>query len=368
MFPAVCKVVSVPIDLICQNTFRIISCSLKIPFHGYNENITFAIGIKRQLLYPGHSFFVKTQIRFCSKFHWCTRLSTDNRTDVRLADADNPVRNQMYFVLIHVLLLFVDFVNDAKPSRLPGCQSAPCIQKPVNVFSVSADILQLLFDRLSYLLAGTLFTFRQIQVIFSGIPAVHPRGMIIKSHAEVINDPFQTFSCLIQKIYILWKRDILGYVGSIEGQCSVVFTSIYFFRFLIASTAGVVSSGVLNAMIISLISSRMSSVRRLRNSTRSDGTNGASVWYPVRPIKYWKYGFSMISSTSSRLGKPSCFWISREPSAIRRSFAGIPVLLGNSFAYFSSMASHGMVSAFLTQRFFGFIFNPTGWLKSASPS
>lgn len=34
----------------------------------------------------------------------------------------------------------------------------------------------------------------------------------------------------------------------------------------------------------------------------------------------------------------------------------------------SSMVSHGMVSAFLTQRFSGFFFNLTGWLKSTSPS
>ncbi len=77
------------------------------------------------------------------------------------------------------------------------------------------------------------------------------------------------------------------------------------------------------------------------------------------PIKYWKYGFSMSSSTNSLSEKLSCFWIRREPGAIRSGFAGISVLLGKSCAYFSSMASHGMVLAFLTQRFSGFIFKPT---------
>ncbi len=76
------------------------------------------------------------------------------------------------------------------------------------------------------------------------------------------------------------------------------------------------------------------------------------------PIKYWKYGFSMSSSTNSLSEKLSCFWIRREPGAIRSGFAGISVLLGKSCAYFSSMASHGMVSAFLTQRFSGFILSP----------
>ncbi len=57
-----------------------------------------------------------------------------------------------------------------------------------------------------------------------------------------------------------------------------------------------------------------------------------------------------------------------QPSAIRSGFAGIPVLLGKSFAYFSSMASHGMVAAFFTHLFSGFILNPNGWLKSARPN
>lgn len=85
---------------------------------------------------------------------------------------------------------------------------------------------------------------------------------------------------------------------------------------------------------------------------------GSLCLVPESHIKHWQYEFSMISSTSHRYEKPSCFWIRREPSV----FARIPVLLENSLVYFSSMASHGIVSAFLTQRFSRFIFNPTGWL------
>lgn len=124
------------------------------------------IGIKRQLLYPGHSFFVKTELYPCSEFHWCGCLSANNRTNLRLADTDNPVRNRVHFVLIHVLLLFADFVNHGKLFGLPGCQSALCVQKLVNVFSVPADILELLLDCLSDFLTDTLFTLCQIQIIF----------------------------------------------------------------------------------------------------------------------------------------------------------------------------------------------------------
>lgn len=61
-------------------------------------------------------------------------------------------------------------------------------------------------------------------------------------------------------------------------------------------------------------------------------------------------------------------WISREPSAVLRDFAGIPVLLGNIFAYlfFSGVPRNGC--GFLTRWFSEFIFKPTGWSKSISPS
>lgn len=52
--------------------------------------------------------------------------------------------------------------------------------------------------------------------------------------------------------------------------------------------------------------------------------------------------------------------------AIRKGFAGMPVLLGNSFAYSFSIVSHGISSAFFIYRLFGFIFNPSGWLNSVN--
>jgi len=90
----------------------------------------------------------------------------------------------------------------------------------------------------------------------------------------------------------------------------------------------------------------------------------------------WEHHFRYKHQKTSFLSGPFSFhqgwdpffWIRREPSAIRRGFSGIPVLLGNSFAYFSSIVSHGIVSDFLTQRFSGSILNPTGWLKFAGPS
>ena len=65
-FLTISKVVSVPVDFICQDAFRIMAGSFKVPFDSCNENITFVIGIKRYLFYPCHSFFVETEIHLCS--------------------------------------------------------------------------------------------------------------------------------------------------------------------------------------------------------------------------------------------------------------------------------------------------------------
>ena len=163
--------------------------SFEIPLSGYDENITFVIGIKRHLFYPGHSLFVKAEIHLCPELQGCSCLSTDNRTDVGLADTDDPVRNRVHFIFVHVLLLLIN---------------------------------------LAYLFAGTFFTLGQVQVILSGIPAVHPWNVIIKSSAGVIDDSFQIFPCLIQKIYILRERDLLRGTGCIRNHCSAVLTRFIF--------------------------------------------------------------------------------------------------------------------------------------------
>ncbi len=64
VLPAIGKVVSVPVDFICQNAFRIMTRSFEIPLNGCDENITFVISIKRHLFYPGHSLFIKAEIHF----------------------------------------------------------------------------------------------------------------------------------------------------------------------------------------------------------------------------------------------------------------------------------------------------------------
>ena len=108
----------------------------------------------------------------------------------------------------------------------------------------------------------------------------------------------------------------------------------------------------------------MSRSMRFLKATSVLASNGGVSWYPGSPMKYWRYGFSVISSTSSLSEKPKRFWIISAPRAILHGFATFPVSLMKREAYFSSYSSHGMSSASLIQRFSGFMCIPSGWLKS----
>ena len=103
---------------------------------------------------------------------------------------------------------------------------------------------------------------------------------------------------------------------------------------------------------------------RLQKRTSVLASNGASSRKPGSPIKYCRYGFSAICSTSSRSENWNLVWMIRAPNAMRRGLATLPVSLGNSLAYFTSNSSHGIRSASLTQRLSGFMWSPIGWLKS----
>ena len=81
-------------------------------------------------------------------------------------------------------------------------------------------------------------------------------------------------------------------------------------------------------------------------------------------MKYCRYGFSAICSTSSLSEYWNFVWMMSAPRAMRRGFATFPVPLGNKPAYLVSNSSHGMLSAIFTHRLSGFICSPMGWLKS----
>lgn len=73
----------------------------------------------------------------------------------------------------------LNLINHCEAYNLLLCQFTLWLHKLIDVFSVPTNILELLADRLAYLFAGTFFTIGQVQVILSGISAVHPWNFFI---------------------------------------------------------------------------------------------------------------------------------------------------------------------------------------------
>jgi hypothetical protein len=72
--------------------------------------------------------------------------------------------------------------------------------------------------------------------------------------------------------------------------------------------------------------------RRLRKYTIIDGSKGAEYRNASRPMKNWRYGFSLICSTSSSSVSPRRALMIKAPSAMRKGFAGAPKPLQNCAA------------------------------------
>ena len=100
----------------------------------------------------------------------------------------------MHPVVIHVLLLFIDLIYDSQSRGLFRSQLTFLFQEFIEIFPISFDVLELLFDRFADLLRCALFALCQIQIIFSGFFAIHAGFVIVKSVTDVIYDRFQIFS------------------------------------------------------------------------------------------------------------------------------------------------------------------------------
>ena len=50
-------------------------------------------------------------VQFCSEFYRLSRFASDDRANERLTDADDALRNTVGGVVVHVLLLLIDFAQ-----------------------------------------------------------------------------------------------------------------------------------------------------------------------------------------------------------------------------------------------------------------
>ena len=126
------------------------------------------------MLNPSKPSFINAEMKFGSKFRRGFRLAADNRPDIWLAYAYNPVFNRMCLIVIHILLLFIQQMNGNNLVTELFGRGIALLHKPVDVFQVTTDVTQLCADGSADLLARGLFSPRKRKILFVGNPAICP--------------------------------------------------------------------------------------------------------------------------------------------------------------------------------------------------
>ena len=118
---------------------------LPVPFNDIRKEFTFVVCVKGNLFDPPEAIR-NAQVELCSEFYRSCGFSTDDRPDVWLADAYDPVRNGMDTIVINVFLLLVDFPDCFQQLCLTVREFQSFFRKPFNDGKIAADELQLCLD------------------------------------------------------------------------------------------------------------------------------------------------------------------------------------------------------------------------------
>ena len=112
---------------------------------------------------------------FGSEFRRVLRLASYDRSDVWLADADDPAGYYMSVIAVHVILLLVDLSDGLDAVELLLFKLQTLSDDLIDISEVSANILQLCFKSFPDFLSGPLLALCQRKIFFPGIDSVHPR-------------------------------------------------------------------------------------------------------------------------------------------------------------------------------------------------
>ena len=107
---AVLQVVSRPVYPVCEDALWIKSCLLFVPVNCFLKRRTLVVCIPAQTLNSRIS--AHNADGYLSPEHNIScRFAANNRPYPRLMNAHNPVLNLMRFIVIHLLLLFIQFIH-----------------------------------------------------------------------------------------------------------------------------------------------------------------------------------------------------------------------------------------------------------------
>ena len=133
----------------------------------------------------------------------------------------------MSLILVHVLLLFIQFIDCQQKRDLFRCRCITVLHEIFKVPNIPSDECQLFTDSCSDFLSAALFGFCKCKIIFSCHSAVHAGSGKSICFAEANEDRFQFFPCFIQQGKILWLSDIRWSAGGIKHQGSFIFRGLF---------------------------------------------------------------------------------------------------------------------------------------------
>ena len=191
MLLTVLQILAVPIDLVCQDTLRIVSRPCIVVLERSDQNFTFVVRVKGLLLDPSHAMIVDTHIQLHSELRWSLGFSSDDRPDVGRADAHDPIRHLMGLVAIHVVLLLVDLSDHVQSVSMCRTKLLAFSQKLIDVLEIPTYILELLLLRYTNRFLRTFLFLGQCQIIFSGVLPIGARFRFVVFVAYRVDDRLQ---------------------------------------------------------------------------------------------------------------------------------------------------------------------------------
>ena len=143
-----------------------------------------------------------------------------------MADADNAVRDAVDVVVVHVLLLLVDFTQRIQSLRLPVGKLLSQRQFCINRFQIAFEITELLADRGACLLCRVFAAAGVLQIILAGTFAVAAGLLAISGIVQNIQQLLRVFPRFVEQRNILRIANIRRRAGRVNRQRSAVAAAV----------------------------------------------------------------------------------------------------------------------------------------------
>ena len=163
-----------------------------------------------------------TDVQLRAEFYGLSRLSPHNGAQERLTDADDPVRNRVAALVVHVLLLLIERPDRCETVAFSLGKGSAQSNLSVNGGQVSSQIAQLFPNRFADLLRRLLTAaaeLKKIPVRLSAVGAgLFPVGRII----QLVQQLFCVFPSLVEKRCVLRVADVGGRAGGVHNHGAAV--------------------------------------------------------------------------------------------------------------------------------------------------